>query len=467
VKLKNAKLKNNRAAVDVLRSRDPGRQIIDVPTSPIAPVPETTVLPTISVQPCAQVHAHRNWADRVDDVLTHPILGAPIFLGIMYVIFQSTFTAAEPMTRLLEQIFAFLARETTAYWPAWMGPWGRSLVVDGIIGGVGGVLVFVPNVLLLFLGIALLEDTGYMARASSMTEHIMLRGGLHGRSFVPMVIGFDCSVPAILATRFIEDKKSRLITILVLPLISCSARYSIYAMIIPAFFAPAWRGPMLMLIYGVGVLLAIAAAKVLSTTLIKTGTTNFMGSLPAYTWPSPGRVGRQIWERAWLCVRKAGTVTLLASIVLWAATRYPSVDGAAVTGHVQQQQLANSLVGRAGHVLEYALKPLGFDWKISTAMVSAFAGKEIFVSQMAILHSSGAAQAGMETLRQHLRQNYGALVGLCVMLFSLVSMPCIGTIIMTRNETGSWKWAAFQMISLTVLAYVLTLAVYQIGRLLI
>jgi ferrous iron transport protein B len=404
---------------------------------------------------------------RVDKVLTHPVWGTAIFLGLMYTVFQLTFTIGEPFTKLLERSFAFSAAQVTQAWPVFMGESLRSLVVDGVIGGVGGVLVFLPNVLLLFLGIAILEDSGYMARASSLTQSIMIKGGLHGKSFVPMVIGFDCSVPAIMAARYIDDRRRRLITILVLPLISCSARYSIYAMIIPAFFKPAWRGPVLMLVYMVGIVMAVAAAKVLSKTLIKTGPARYSGELPAMKRPGFRAMCRQVWERGWLCVRKAGTITLLASIVLWGATRYPKFEGSASmpASEVKQQQLSNSMVGRVGHVFEYALKPLGFDWKIGTAMISAFAGKEIFVSQLAILHSSGEHEAGSETLRQHLRDNYGPLTGFCVMLFALISMPCVGTIIMTRNETGSWKWAALQLAGLTALAYIITMGVWQIGSL--
>jgi ferrous iron transport protein B len=409
----------------------------------------------------------RQLSGHADMLLTHPISGMIIFLGIMYGIFQLTFTAGEPLTALLEHVFGWMSVTLANLWPRGRALWLESLIIDGVLGGVGGVLVFLPNVLLLFLGIALLEETGYMARVSLLTEVVMLKGGLHGKSFVPMVIGFDCSVPAILATRSIEDPRRRLITILVLPLISCSARYSIYAMIIPAFFSQIWRGPVLMLIYLVGVVMAIVAAKVLSKTLIKTQPSASSVTLPQYRWPNLHTMWQLVWQRGWLCVRKAGTITLLASVILWGATRYPQVNGSSVEGKVKEAQLSNSIVGKAGHVLEHVLKPLGFDWKISTALVCAAAGKEIFVSQMAILHASGRQEAGTETLRHHLRSTYSPLIGFCVMLFALISMPCVGTIAITKNETGSWKWAALQLAGLTILAYLVTMIVFQAGRLFI
>jgi ferrous iron transport protein B len=409
--------------------------------------------------------------ERLDVFLTHPILGMLIFVLIIYAVFELTFIVGEPIMVALEHFFGRLAAVISTHWPAYGGETLKSLVVDGIIGGIGGVLIFMPNALLLFVGIAVLEETGYMARAALIMRSAMLKAGLHGKSFVPMVIGFDCSVPAILATRSIENRASRLITILILPLFSCSARYSIYALIIPAFFPYFWRGPILMIIYLLGIVLAMTGAKILSITVFKKAPPPYTAPLPAYRVPDVRVIARHIMERGWICLKKAGTTLFAGSVILWAAARYPSVDPAAIQGLTVEQaaqvKLENSLVGRVGHIMEYVLKPAGFDWKISTALLSASAGKEIFVSQMAILHACSHTKTGMETLRQHMRQTYSPLLGFCIMLFALISMPCVSTIVTTAGETGSWKWALLQLAILTFVAYVLTVAVYQIGTLLV
>jgi ferrous iron transport protein B len=405
--------------------------------------------------------------DKADAVLTHPILGLPIFIVLMYLVFQLTFTAGEYPMRWLEAFFAFAARMVTAVWPGEPGPL-HSLVVDGVLGGVGGVLIFLPNILLLFLAIAFLEDTGYMARAAFIMDQIMHKIGLHGKSFIPMLIGFGCSVPAIMATRILENQRNRIATIMVIPLISCGARFPIYMMIIPTFF-PNHKGLVLSSIYFIGIIIAIVLAWLLRLTLLKGETIPFVMELPPYRLPTIRGLLTHMWQRAWLYVRKAGTVILAISIVIWAATSYPKPDSRALGDlppeEVRMIELRHSVVGRIGKTLAPVLEPLGFDWRISTSLVGAFAAKEVFVSQMDIMYAVGELKAGGEALRARIQADYTPLQGFCVMLFCLISMPCVATIAMTRQETGSWRWALLQLFGLTILAYIITFAVYQVGRL--
>lgn len=411
-------------------------------------------------------------SDLADAVLTHRVFGLPIFLIMMYLVFYLTFSIAAYPMAWLEQFFGWLSVSLASIWPAQAGNCLRSLVIDGIIPGVGGVLIFLPNILLLFLAIAILEDSGYMARAAFIMDKLMHKIGLHGKSFIPMLIGFGCSVPAIMATRILENKRSRLTTIMILPLMSCGARLTIYGLLIPAFFPQNWRGPVLWLIYLTGIVLAVIAAKVLRLTVLRGDTTDFVMELPPYRVPTFKSLSAHTWLRGWLYLKKAGTVILAFSIILWAAMNYPRASEQSVAGlsqdEVRQVQLANSVIGRVGRAIEPVIKPLGFDWKIGTALIGATAAKELFVSQLGIIYAvSSHDNASAVTLRQHLHADYSSLVGFCIMLFCLISSPCVATIAVTRSETSSWFWAAFQFVSLTVLAYIITFAVYQIGSLVI
>lgn len=407
-------------------------------------------------------------SDKIDAVLTHPYLGLPIFAGLMYLVFYLTFTVAAYPQGWLESFFALLARTVDQYWPDSVLTVFKSLVLDGAISGVGGVVMFLPNILLLFLGIAFLEDSGYMARAAFIMDRIMHRIGLHGKSFIPMLIGFGCSVPAIMATRILENRRSRLATMLVIPLMSCGARITIYALLIPAFFPERLRGPVMWLIYLIGIGLAIVCVRLLRSTLLKGETIPFVMELPPYRLPTARGLLIHMWDRGWIYLKKAGTVILALSVILWAATSYPKPPAGSVTGSPQEQrsgELQYSLAGRIGKGIEPILRPLGFDWRIGTALIGATMAKEVFVSQMAIVYSLGSDD--MEKLRGHLQEDYTPLQGFCVMLFCLISSPCIATTVITRRESGSWKWALLQFSGLTALAYLVTLIVYQTGRLLV
>ena len=409
-------------------------------------------------------------SDLADAVLTHRVFGLPIFLLMMYLVFYLTFSIAAYPMAWLEQFFGWLSSSLASIWPAQAGNWLRSLIIDGIIPGVGGVLVFLPNILILFLAIAILEDSGYMARAAFVMDKLMHKIGLHGKSFIPMLIGFGCSVPAIMATRILENKRNRLTTIMILPLMSCGARLTIYGLLIPAFFPQNWRGPVLWLIYLTGIVLAVIAAKVLRLTVLRGDTTDFVMELPPYRVPTFKSLSTHTWMRCLMYLKKAGTVILAFSIILWAAMNYPRVSDQSAAGlssdQIRQTQLANSVVGRVGRAIEPVIKPLGFGWKIGTALIGATAAKELFVSQLGIIYAiSSHEDSSATTLRQHLQADYSPLVGFCIMLFCLISSPCLATVAITRSETGSWRWAAFQFLSLTTLAYIVTLIVFQLGSL--
>jgi len=414
------------------------------------------------------VELRHSASDAVDAVVTNRILGLPIFLILMYLVFLLTFKTGEYPMGWLEQFFDWAGKTITGFWPAESESWLQSLLVDGVIGGVGGVIVFLPNILLLFLAIAFLEDSGYMARAAFIMDNIMHKIGLHGKSFIPMLIGFGCSIPAIMGTRILENRRNRFTTIMVIPLMSCGAKLTIYMLIIPAFFPEKWRGPMLWLIYLIGIVLAIICIKVLRLTVFRGETTPFVMELPPYRMPTLKSVCIHMWQRGWIFLKKAGTIILAISIILWAAMSYPKPSQDSLAGlnpqQARQTKLAYSAVGRIGQAIEPALKPLGFDWKIGMALIGATAAKEVFVSQLGIVYSVGSADERSQTLRERLQENYTPLTGFCIMLFCLISAPCIATLVICKQETNSWGWALFQFAGLTILAYIITFGVYQFGR---
>ncbi len=415
------------------------------------------------------VELRHSTSDFIDTLVTHRLLGLPVFLLLMYIVFGVTFKLGDYPMRGLEWFFSWLGTWVGGFWAQGSESWVKSLLIDGVIGGVGGVIVFLPTILLLFLAISILEDSGYMARAAFVMDRMMHKIGLHGKSFIPMLIGFGCSVPAIMATRILENRRNRLTTIMVIPLMSCGARLTIYGLMVPAFFPPSWRGPVVWLIYLIGIVLAVVCAKLLRLSLFKGETMPFVMELPPYRVPTLRSILTHMWQRGWLFLKKAGTVILAISILIWFLASYPRPGVQETAGvsaeQIQQVRLEYSIMGRLGKCIEPVIRPLGFDWRIGTALIGATAAKEVFVSQLGIVFSVGSGQ-GADSLRSRLRGSYSPLIGFCVMLFCLIATPCIGTVVMTRNETGSWGWAAFQFLGLTALAYVLTLIVYQVGRLL-
>lgn len=437
----------------------------------------------------ADANARRR-SDKIDELVVHRIFGLPIFAAIMYATFWVTFTLGEPPMAWIESGFGHLGEFIGGFFAQDSAV--RSLLVDGIIGGVGGVLVFLPNVLLLFLGLAILENTGYMARAAFLMDRVMHRFGLHGRSFLPMMSGFGCSIPGIMATRTLENERDRLTTMMVLPLMSCGARLTIWMLLIPAFFPPVFRAPALFLIYAIGIALALLGSWVIRKTLLKGEESPFVMELPPYRVPTLKSLVTKVVERGHAYVRKAGTIILTISIVMWFMATYPKkqtfdIDAQIASGEVtladsdsktpqtltqdelsnvrSQESLRYSMAGRIGGLMEPVIKPLGFDWKLGTAMIGAFAAKEVFVAQVGVVYAMGEVDETSESLREALRRDYSPLVGFSMMLFLLIGTPCMATIAVTRRESGSWKWALLQLGGWTGIAYVASLLTYQIGRL--
>lgn len=424
----------------------------------------------------------REISDRIDVVMTNKYIGLPLFFLIIYLTFWFTFVCADPLMGYIEDGFAMLADAVKNIWPESTFPYLRSLLTDGVIGGVGGVLVFLPNILFLFFAIAILEDSGYMARAAFVMDGVMRRFGLQGRSFVPLVLGFGCTVPAIMATRCIESERDRKTTIMVLPLMSCSARLPIYALIVPAFFAAKYQAFVMWLIYLIGVVIALVAARVMKTTLFRGEGEIYLMELPPYRMPTLRSLLLHMWDRGKMYVRKAGSIILLTSLVLYFCNTWPEKqefsrnygaeieqaqknnDAAAVTALENAQeaeQMEYTISGRVGHALEPLFRPIGFDWKLTTACIGALAAKEVFVSQLGILYAEGETDEESAPLREQLIHNYTPLQGFCIMLFCLLSVPCLATLAIIRREMNSWKMAAAEAGGLFVLAYLVTLIVYQ------
>ena len=429
----------------------------------------------------------REISDKIDAVLTNKFLGFPIFLAIMYATFWFTFTVAEPPMEWIENFFGWLGEFIGSRLPE--GFW-NSLIVDGIIGGVGGVIVFLPNILLLFFAIAILEDSGYMSRASFVMDGVMRKFGLQGRSFVPLVLGFGCTVPAVMATRTIESERDRTVTIMVLPLMSCGARLPIYALLIPAFFPEKYQAFTMWIVYIIGIVIALIAARIMKATLFKGEGEVYLMELPPYRMPTVKSMMLHMWDRSKMYLQKAGTIILATSIILYLCNTYPEktefsqdydaqIEAAQEAGAAeddetvvalenakQNEALEYTISGRAGKFLEPVFAPMGFDWKISTATIGALAAKEVFVAQMGILYSEGEADEESEGLRATLSKQYTPLQAFCMMLFALLSIPCLATLAIIKRELNSWKMAVMEGAGLFVLAWVITTIVYQVGSLL-
>lgn len=410
--------------------------------------------------------------EKVDQILLNRVLGLPIFLVIMWLLFQMTFTLGAPLMEWIELGFTLLGQWVGANMAEGLL---KSMVVDGIIGGVGGVIVFLPNILLLFLGIAFLEGTGYMSRAAFLMDGVMHRVGLHGKSFVPMLVGFGCTIPAVMATRTLENPKDRLVTMLVTPLMSCGAKLPVYTLLISAFFAPEVAGNVLFSIYLIGIFLVLLMAKVFRTWLVPGESEPFVMELPAYRLPTFKALLIHMWERAWLYLKKAGTIILAASILMWALFTFPMVDENGQPFASPEQQLTHSYAGSLGQAVEPLIKPLGFDWKTGTALVAGFTAKEVVVSTMGTLYSIEDAEAleeeetgAVHTFAQKARQQSGhtPFTAYVLMLFTLIYTPCMATIAVIKRETNGWRWPLFAIAYTLVLAWVVCFGVYQAGLLL-
>ena len=389
-------------------------------------------------------------SDRIDDVLLHRWLGIPIFLALMWLTFKLTFDVGGYFTEWIEVGVSALG--------AWMGsvlPAGplSSLIVKGIIAGVGGVVVFVPNIAIIFLIISFLEDSGYMARAAFLMDRSMHLVGLHGKSFIPLLMGFGCNVPAIMATRTLETREDRLLTILINPLMSCTARLPIYILFTGIFFSQ--HGAMVIFsLYAMGVLLAVVSGKIFRKLLFPKAASPFVMELPPYRMPTLRGTLMHVWERTSLFLSKAGTVIMAASVVIWALGSLPW--GVEFSG-------PESFVGYLGRWMEPLVRPLGFDWRAAVALLFGFGAKEVVVSTLGVLYGGSHPSGDLHTA---LMTSFTPLTAYAFMVVSLIYVPCVATVATIKRETNSWKWTLFSVVYSLGLAYAMGYLVYRLGMLL-
>ena len=473
-----------RAVADALISKfnDPTRTIIEARYNWISDVVRRAALPDGGA-------VRRSRTDRIDAIVTHRIWGVGIFAAVMFALFFCIFRVAEPLMGAIEMLQTAVADAARAYIPA--GP-VQSLVADGIIGGVGAVVVFLPQICLLFVFLAVLEDTGYIARAAFLMDRIMCRVGLHGRSFIPLLSSYACAIPGILATRTIEHPRDRLATILIAPLFSCSARLPVYLIVIGAVFgANVWlKTSVLFGLYALGTAAAFLVALVLKRSILRGPAPTFIMELPPYHLPLPLSVLRTAWDRSKSFLKEAGTIIFAACVVIWALSYFPRLDVSALppaeaaqlaqwpddapehAQYVQSLRLRQSALGRLGRLIEPIIEPLGYDWRLGIGILSSFLAREVFVGTMGITFALGDTDEDAASLRDRLseaqwpdgRRLMTPLAGISLLIFYVFACQCVSTLAVVRKETGTWKWPAFLFAYMTLLAYGLSLATFQIGR---
>ncbi|EEX17806.1 ferrous iron transport protein B [Prevotella veroralis] len=421
----------------------------------------------------------------IDKILTNKYLGFPIFFLILLLMFTATFVIGQYPMDWIDAGVAWLGDFISQNMPD--GP-VKAMLVDGVIGGVGAVIVFLPQILILYFFISYMEDSGYMARAAFIMDRLMHKMGLHGKSFIPLIMGFGCNVPAVMSTRTIESQRSRLITMLILPLMSCSARLPIYVMITGSFFALKYRSLAMLSLYVIGVLMAIVMSRLFSAFVVKGEDTPFVMELPPYRFPTWKAIGRHTWEKGKQYLKKMGGIILVASIIVWALGYFPHTDDPSVSNQQQQEQ---SYIGRVGRAVEPVFRPMGFNWKLDVGLLAGVGAKEIVASTMGVLYSNDdsfkddsnfCSESGKyvklhELITQDVAQLHGisyekaqpiaTLTAFCFLLFVLLYFPCIATIAAIKGETGSWGWALFAAGYTTALAWVVSTVVFQIGCLFI
>ncbi|MDO8841889.1 ferrous iron transport protein B, partial [Methanocalculus sp.] len=386
-------------------------------------------------------------SDMIDRVVTNKYLGIPIFLALMWGAFQLTFAVAEPFMAGIEYVFGWLGEAVAA---SVGSAWLASLLGEGVIGGVGGVFVFVPNIFILFLLLSILEGSGYLARAAFIMDRLMYAIGLPGKSFIPMLMGFGCNVPAIMATRTIEDDRDRLITILVNPFISCGARLPVYVLFAGVFFGAA-AGNVIFGLYVLGIAVAILSAKLFRSTILPGDSSAFIMEMPPYRIPTVKTALLNMWEKGSMYLKKAGGIILIGSLFVWFLASFPF--GVEYGGE-------ESFAGMIGHLLEPLVAPLGLDWKIAVALLFGFVAKEIVVSSLGVLYGSGE-----EALSDALLADpaLSAAAALALMVFVLLYMPCVAALAVIKKETGSWRWAGFSVVYGLVVAWVLAFVTYHVA----
>ncbi len=458
----------------------------------------------------------RRKTEAIDNFITHKVWGFPIFIFFMWLMFQSTYTFGEYPMNWIDNLVIFIGETISTYMPDGML---KDLIVDGVIGGVGGVIVFLPNILILFFFISLMEDTGYMSRAAFIMDRIMHKIGLHGKSFIPLIMGFGCNVPAIMATRTLENRNDRLLTMLINPFMSCSARLPVYVLIIGAVF-PDNPGIMLFGLYILGIVMAASMAILFKKTIFKSQEAPFVMELPPYRIPTFQTTLRHMWNKGVQYLQKMGGVILVASILIWALGYFPRESSYSKSFDVQieqnskfyQEKIAqldkndslsiknleseyfhnenllltekenrrqeNSYIGRLGKGIAPVLEPLGFDWKMGVSIITGIAAKEIVVSTMGVLYQADLeADENSQTLIHKIREEkytegnkkgqkiFTPLVSISFMIFILLYFPCMAVIAAIKKESGSWKWALFTIVYTTALAWIMSFLVFQIGSL--
>ncbi len=510
-KLKNASeitdtVQRERARIELEQREDTETLITDAKYGFIA----GALAETLKANP--QTRRHKS--EIIDTFITHKIWGIPIFIGLMWATFYGTFKIGNYPMKWIE----WMVQEVSLVIQLNMADgMFKDLLIQGVIGGVGGVIIFLPNILLLYLFISLMEDTGYMARAVFIMDKAMHKIGLHGKSFIPLLMGFGCNVPAILSTRIIESRRDRLITMLINPFMSCSARLPVYILFITAFFQ-SYQGTILFGIYFIGVLLAIGSALVFRKTIFRKKDVPFVMELPPYRVPTMRSIVRHMWHRTGQYLQKIGGIILVSSIIIWALGYFPvhfdekqqiekqistlqneiSTNNQSITYSqnikdtlnlkisskikelefsIRIAQQKNSFIGRIGHFIEPAMRPLGFDWKMSVALLTGVSAKEVVVGTLGVLYQTEDSGKGTQPLVEKLQNQYYTtgvnkgkpvftpLVALSFMLFILIYFPCIGVVSAISRESGHWKWAAFVVVYTTTLAYLGSLALFQIGSL--
>lgn len=404
----------------------------------------------------------------IDHVITHRYLGFPLFLLLLYLMFEVTFSLGQYPMDWIESLVAWCGSIVSTYMPD--GPL-KDMTVDGIIGGVGSVIVFLPQILILYAFISFMEDSGYMARAAFIMDKLMHKMGLHGKSFIPLIMGFGCNVPAIMATRTIESQRSRLITMLILPFMSCSARLPIYIMIVGAFFAAEYRSTVLIMLYITGIAVAVLMSRLMSRFIVKGDDTPFVMELPPYRFPTAKAIARHTWEKGKQYLKKMAGIILVASIIVWALGYFPHNDSL-----TPQEQKEQSYIGMIGKTIEPVFKPQGFNWKLDVGIISGIGAKEIVASTMGVLYSGDESFAEDEEVVEGdskysiLRQKMEAdgittLTASAFLIFILLYFPCLASIVAIKNESGSWRWACFAAAYTTLMAWITSALVYQIGLL--
>jgi ferrous iron transport protein B len=421
----------------------------------------------------------RTLTDRLDAILIHKFWGFVVFGMVMGALFFSIFSLADPMMGAIEEAVTWLGAIVTAN--MWEGPL-RALITDGIFAGVGGVIVFVPQIALLFLFLAILEDSGYLARAAFLMDRLLAKVGLHGKSFIPLLSSFACAIPGIMATRTIENRKDRLATILVAPFMSCSARLPVYTLLIGTFFAAAGalvQAGIMFSLYVLGIVAAAVTAWIFKRSLLKGPASAFILEMPTYKLPQWSQVLRQVWVNTSAFVTKAGTIIFALSVILWAMMYYGASptelqrlrDSGADENVVAAHRLNHSIAGRLGHAMEPIIRPLGYDWKIGVGLVGSFAAREIFVSTMGIVYSVGSDDEETEPLSAAMKADayadgmpvWSPLIAVSVLVWFVLAMQCMSTLAIVKRETGGWRWPVFMLVYMNGLAYVICLVIYQVG----